>query len=74
MLSRSLSIYFKVMKLDFKAFYFSIIVPELMTFKMYSSYHQVPKILKICINRGLKSPSSSVAGNIFRLTKELDFA
>lgn len=51
------------MKLDFKAFYFSAIVPELMTFKMYSSYHQVPKILKICINRGLKA-----------ITKELDFA
>lgn len=51
------------MKLDFRALYFNTIVPEFMASGAYSNYHQVPKILKISVNRGLKA-----------ITKELDSA
>lgn len=62
------------MKLDFRALYFNTIVPEFMASGVYSNYHQVPKVLKICVNRGLKASSASLSGNTSRPTKELDSA
>jgi len=45
-------------KLDFRALYHKSIVPELMASSAYSNPHQVPKILKICINSGISAAST----------------
>lgn len=40
------------MKVNFRFYYFSHVVKELNKTKTYSNFHQIPKILKICLNRG----------------------
>mmetsp|Transcript_140218 Transcript_140218/g.257441 ORF Transcript_140218/g.257441 Transcript_140218/m.257441 type:complete len:184 (+) Transcript_140218:189-740(+) len=56
------------MKLDFRALYRESIVPKNLSSHAYSNPHQVPKILKICINCGISHASSKTANQL----KELD--
>ena len=40
------------MKVNFRSYYLSHVVKELNKTGAYSNFHQIPKILKICLNRG----------------------